>query len=192
MKTLLKLFAAGLLSVGLANATPHSIDKGHSDVGFSVKHLMITNVKGKFSDYDAKIDFDYKNKTFNALEATIKATSINTGIEKRDNHLRSDDFFAADKFPEITFKMKSYKADGDEGVMTGDLTMRGVTKEVKLEVDDIATVKDFKGNNRVGFTLEGEVNRMDYGLKWNKALEFGGVAVSENVKLIIEVSAVEK
>ncbi|RXJ98293.1 polyisoprenoid-binding protein [Arcobacter sp. CECT 8989] len=192
MKSLTKILLSSVLALSLANATPHTLDKGHSDVGFSVKHLMITNVKGNFTDYDGKIDFDHDTKTFNALEAKIKATSIDTGIVKRDNHLRSDDFFAAEKYPEITFKMKSYKKDGDEGVMVGDLTMRGITKEVELEVEDIATVKDFDGNNRVGFTLEGKVNRMDFGLKWNKALEFGGVAVSETVKLIVEVQAVEK
>ncbi|WP_228254724.1 YceI family protein [Halarcobacter bivalviorum] len=187
-----KILLSSALAMTLANATPHTLDNMHTDVGFSVKHLMITNVKGNFTDYEGKIDFDYKTKTFNALEAKIKATSVNTGIEKRDNHLRSDDFFAAAKYPEITFKMKSYKADGDEGVMTGDLTIRGITKEVELDVEDIATIKDLEGNNRVGFTLEGKINRMDFDLKWNKALEFGGVAVSETVKLIVEVQAVEK
>lgn len=192
MKVLSKILLPAALAMTLANATPHILDNMHTDVGFSVKHLMITNVKGNFTDYEGEIDFDYKTKTFNALEAKIKATSINTGIEKRDNHLRSDDFFAAAKYPELTFKMKSYKADGDEGVMTGDLTIRGITKEVELKVEDIATIKDLEGNNRVGFTLEGKINRMDFDLKWNKALEFGGVAVSETVKLIVEVQAVEK
>lgn len=192
MKLLGKIVLSSIMALSLANATPHSLDKGHSDVGFSVKHLMITNVKGNFTDYDGSIDFDYDKKSFNALEAKIKATSIDTGIVKRDNHLRSDDFFAAQKYPEITFKMKSYKADGDEGVMVGDLTIRDVTKEVELEVEDLATIKDFDGNNRVGFTLEGKINRTDFGLKWNKALEFGGVAVSETVKLEIEVQAIEK
>lgn len=192
MKLLSKILLSSALAMTLANATPHTLDNMHTDVGFSVKHLMITNVKGNFTDYEGKIDFDYKTKTFNALEAKIKATSVNTGIEKRDNHLRSDDFFAAAKYPEITFKMKSYKADGDEGVMTGDLTIRGITKEVELDVEDIATIKDLEGNNRVGFTLKGKINRMDFDLKWNKALEFGGVAVSETVKLIVEVQAVEK
>lgn len=192
MKLLSKILLSSALAMTLANATPHTLDNMHTDVGFSVKHLMITNVKGNFTDYEGKIDFDYKTKTFNALEAKIKATSVNTGIEKRDNHLRSDDFFAAAKYPEITFKMKSYKVEADEGVMTGDLTIRGITKEVELDVEDIATIKDLDGNNRVGFTLEGKINRMDFDLKWNKALEFGGVAVSETVKLIIEVQAVEK
>ena len=191
MRFLSKLVFTIFLSTGLAYATPFNLDGSHSEVGFSVKHLMISNVKGKFKSYDAKIDFDVAKKSFNALEATINVESIDTGIEKRDNHLRSEDFFFAKEYPLITFKMKSYQADGDEGVMTGDLTMRGVTKEVELEVEDIATIKDFKGNTRVGFTLKGKVNRMDYGLKWNKALELGGVAVSEDVKLIVEVEAIE-
>lgn len=192
MKLLGSLLLGTLLSVSLANATPYSIDKAHSDIGFSVKHLMISNVKGNFTKYEGEIDFDSKTKSFNKLDATIDAVSIDTGIEKRDNHLRSADFFYAQEYPTITFKMKSYEAKGDEGVLIGDLTMRGVTKEVTLEVEELATGKGFKGENRVGFTLKGKVNRMDYGLKWNKALELGGVAVGEDVKLIIEIEAIEE
>ena len=191
MRLLTKIITASALTFSLANATPHTIDTSHSEVGFAVKHLMITNVKGKFNAYTADIDFDYKTKTFNKLNAKIETKSVDTGIEKRDNHLRSEDFFLSDKYPEMTFNMKSYKADGDEGVVTGDLTIRGITKEVKLDVEDLGVIKDFQGNNRVGFTLEGKINRMDYDLKWNKALEFGGCAVSEDVKLEIEISAVE-
>lgn len=183
----LSLFAA----LGLS-ATPFTLDNSHSSVGFSVKHLMITNVKGSFKEYSGEIDFDLASKTFNVFKGVIKTVSIDTGIEKRDNHLRSEDFFLANKYPEMTFMMKSYKSDGDEGVMIGDLTIRGVTKEVEMEVEDLGVIKDLKGNNRVGFTLKGKINRMDYGLKWNKALEFGGVAVSETVKITIEIQAVEQ
>jgi polyisoprenoid-binding protein YceI len=112
-------------------------------------------------------------------------------LKKRDAHLKSDDFFLSEKFPKMTFVMKSYKADGDEGKMVGELTIRGITKPVTLDVEDIGTVKDFKNENRVGFTLKGKINRMDYDLKWNKALEFGGVAVGEDVKIIVDVEAVE-
>lgn len=187
-----KLLGTAVLTAGVAFATPYNLDGSHTNVGFSVKHLMITNVKGDFKKYDAKIDFDNKTKSFNAFEATVQTASIDTGIEKRDNHLRSGDFFLSEKFPKMTFVMKSYKADGDEGKMQGDLTIRGITKPVTFEVEDLATVKDFKGNNRVGFTLKGKINRMDYDLKWNKALEFGGVAVSETVKIIVDVQAIEK
>lgn len=192
MKILSKLLAASILTVGIANATPHTLDVSHTEVGFSVKHLMITNVKGDFKTFSGDIDFDYKTKSFNKFNAIVETKSVDTGIEKRDNHLRSEDFFLADKYPQMTFNMKSYEADGDEGVMTGDLTIRGVTKEVKLEVEDLGTIKDFEGNNRVGFTLKGKINRMDYGLKWNKALEFGGFAVGEKVKIIVEIEAVEQ
>ncbi|RYA24300.1 polyisoprenoid-binding protein [Malaciobacter halophilus] len=193
MKLTAKLLAGLFLVAGLLNATPHSLDKAHSEVGFSVKHLMITKVNGQFKKFDANIDFDYKTKVFKALNATIKTESIDTGIEKRDNHLRSADFFLAKKYPELKFVMKSYiKKSDDEGVMIGDLTIRGITKEVKLEVEIGGTIKDLEGNNRVGFSLEGEINRTDFDLKWNKALEFGGVAVSEKVELEIEVQAVEK
>ncbi len=192
MRTINRLFAISVLTFGIANATPHDIDISHSEVGFSVKHLMITNVKGEFKEFSADIDFDYKTKTFNKLDAVIEVKSVDTGIEKRDNHLRSPDFFLVEKFPKITFKMNSYKGDGDEGVVIGDLTIRGITKRVELEVEDLGTIRDFNGNNRVGFTLEGKINRTDFGLKWNKALEFGGLAVDEKVKIIVEVEAVEK
>ena len=192
MKLITKIIAASALTFSLANATPHTLDQSHSEVGFSVKHLMITNVKGEFTQFSGDIDFDYKTKSFNKLNAVIQTKSVDTGIVKRDNHLRSEDFFLADKHPQITFNMKSYKADGDEGVMTGDLTIRGITKEVKLDVEDLGTIKDFQGNNRVGFSLKGKINRADFDLKWNRALEFGGFAVGEKVKLIVEVEAVEQ
>ncbi len=191
MKSLIKFVVATIFSSTLAFATPHTIDGSHTEVGFSVKHLMITNVKGEFTKFDAELDFDYKTKVFNKLEAKIETKSVDTGIEKRDNHLRSEDFFFAEKYPKITFEMKSYKVDGDEGVMIGNLTIRGVTKEVKLEVEDLGTIKDFNGNNRVGFTLKGKINRGDFDLKWNKALELGGFAVGEEVKITVEIEAVE-
>jgi polyisoprenoid-binding protein YceI len=191
MKVFTKLFVAGVLTLGLANASEYVLDDSHTNVGFSVKHLMITNVKGEFKTYEADIDFDAKTKTFNKFSASIDTASIDTGIEKRDAHLKSDDFFLSEKFPKMTFVMKSYKADGDEGKMVGELTIRGITKPVTLDVEDIGTVKDFKNENRVGFTLKGKINRMDYDLKWNKALEFGGVAVGEDVKIIVDVEAVE-
>jgi polyisoprenoid-binding protein YceI len=191
MKYLNKLFIASAIFTSSLLATPHNLDNSHSEVGFSVKHLMITNVKGEFKEFSGEIDFDHKTKIFKTFKGIIKSTSVDTGIEKRDNHLRSEDFFLAEKYPEITFEMTSYKADGDEGVMTGNLTIRGITKVVELEVEDLATVVDFQGNNRVGFSLKGKINRMDFDLKWNKALELGGVAVGETVKLVIEIEAVE-
>lgn len=187
----LRIMAFVLISLGVLNATPHALDAVHSSVEFKVKHLMITNVTGEFKKFDANIDFDYKTKQIKALKAVIKTQSVDTGIVKRDNHLRSEDFFLAQKYPEITFLMTSYKGDDEEGTMTGDLTIRGITKTVKLDVEIGGTIKDFDGNNRVGFSLSGKINRLDFGLKWNKALELGGFAVGNKVKLIVEVEAVE-
>ena len=187
-----KVTSALALTAGLASASVYSLDGSHTNVGFSVKHLMITNVKGEFKKYDGNIDFDATTKSFKVFNANIDTASVDTGIEKRDNHLKSEDFFLSEKFPKMTFEMKSYEANGDEGKMTGDLTIRGITKSVVLDVEDLATIKDFEGNTRVGFTLNGKINRMDYDLKWNKALELGGVAVSEEVKIIVDVQAKEK
>ena len=192
MNFLTKVTSALVLTAGLASASVYTLDAGHTNVGFSVKHLMITNVKGDFKKYDATIDFDAATKSFKVFKANIDTASVNTGIEKRDNHLKSDDFFLSEKFPKMTFEMKSYESNGDEGKMSGDLTIRGITKPVVLDVEDLATIKDFEGNTRVGFTLNGKINRMDYDLKWNKALELGGVAVSEEVKIIVDVQAKEK
>lgn len=188
MKRFKNLLVTILVIAGLsANADELVIDNSHSEVGFSIKHMMISNVKGEFESFDAEIDYDVQKMQFNELEATVEANSVNTGIEKRDNHLRSSDFFDAVKYPEITFAMTKYQADGDEGVMTGYLTIRGITKEVKLNVTVNGTIKDPSGNTLIGFTLEGKIKRKDFGLKWNKLLEAGGFAVGDKVKIVIEL-----
>ena len=191
----MKILKLSLVSLAVSTALfagNYNVDASHTNAGFTVKHMMITNVNGNFATYDANIDFDPATKTFKTFSATVETNSINTGIEKRDDHLRSEDFFASEKFPKMTFEMTSYKADGDDGEMKGNLTIRGITKPVTLKVEDIGTIKDFKNQNRVGFSLKGKINRMDYDLKWNKALELGGVAVAEEVKITVEVEAVEK
>ena len=190
MKKLLVILTSMLMFLGLANAKEFVFDKGHSNAGFSVKHLMITNVKGEFKDFNIKLDFDEKTKTINSFEGIAKVASIDTGIEKRDNHLKSADFFDEVNHKDVKFVMTSYEADGDEGKMTGNLTIRGTTKQVTFDVEEIATVKDFQDNIRVGFTIEGKINRMDYGLKWNKVLEAGGFAVGETVKITVDVQAI--
>lgn len=192
MKKLRNILLAGLVAFGLnASAQELMIDLGHSEVGFSVKHLMITNVKGKFTDYDGDIEFDMKNKAFNAFDATIKATSIDTGIEKRDDHLRSADFFEVAKYPDIKFVMSSYEKKSDtNGVLKGDITIRGVSKPVELNATINGVIKDMAGKTKIGFSLDGQINRKDFGLNWNKALEFGGVAVGDEVKLMAEIQAV--
>ncbi len=187
MKTVRNVVIGFFLFFSFVKADGLLIDPAHSEVGFSIKHMMISNVKGKFQEYDAKMDFDIKNKSFGSLKADVTAKSIDTGITKRDNHLRSGDFFEVEKYPKITYEMTSYEASGDEGVMEGLLTIRDVTKKVKLNVTINGIIKDFEGNTRVGFTLEGTINRKDFGLMWNKALELGGFAVGDRVKIIIEL-----
>ena len=192
MRLITKITSTLLLTFGLANASEYIIDNSHTTVGFSVKHMMITNVKGDFKTYDGMIDFDKDKKTFKVLKASIDTASIDTENEKRDEHLKSDDFFNSTKFPKMTFEMTSYKAEGNEGKMDGNLTIRGITKPITLKIEDISTIKDFKGQNRVGFSFEGKINRLDYDLKWNKVLEAGGVAVAEEVKIVVNIEAVEK
>lgn len=179
--SIIALFLFGSLTLSAANL---AIDKSHSEVGFSIKHLMISNVKGKFTNYDADIEYDLKTKRLTKLDAYIITKSIDTGIVKRDKHLRSADFFEVDKFPKITFKMISYE---DDETLVGDLTIHGVTKRVKLDIENNGSIKDLKGNTRVGFTIEGKIKRKDFGLTWNKALEAGGVVVGDRVKLTIEL-----
>lgn len=187
MNMISKITSAMILTGGLLMATEYKVDNAHTNVGFTVKHMMITNVHGKFTSYDAIIDFDESTKTFKKLVANIDTKSIDTGITDRDNHLRSDDFFASEKFPKMTFEMTSYKADGDEGKISGNLTIRGITKPVTLDVEDISVL-----GSKVGFSLEGKINRQDFDLKWNKAIELGGVAVANEVKIKVDIEAAKK
>jgi len=181
------LFVIGAVSL---NGAVLKIDKSHSEVGFSIKHLMITNVNGDFSDYDADIIYNVESKKFEKFNASVMTASIDTGIEKRDNHLRSADFFEVEKYPKMTFTMNSYTVDGTEGSLTGDLTIHGVTKKVTFEVENNGMIKDPWGNTRTAFTLETKINRKDFGLNWNKALEAGGVLVGDKVKVTIEIEAI--
>ncbi len=187
----MKLFTKALLSLSLvfslAQAKEFVIDNTHTNVGFSIKHMMISNVKGNFNNYTADIDFDIEKKTFSKLSAKIDANSIDTGIEKRDDHLRSADFFDVAKYKTIDFVMTSIQGN----TMHGKLTMHGVTKDVTLKSTIHGLIKDFKGAQRVGFTLEGVINRKEFGLGWNKILEGGGLTVGEEVTLVIDVEAIE-
>lgn len=181
----------GLLLLGLVQlfGGEFIIDDSHSRVGFSIKHMMISNVQGEFKQYEGDIIFDEKAYKFEKLTATVNVASVDTGIEKRDNHLRSADFFDSEKYPEITFAMKSYKGDKEEGVVEGDLTIHGITKPVTMKVEIGGVAVDPWGNTRLGFAMTGKINRKDFDLKWNKAMEAGGFVVGEEVKLNIEIEA---
>jgi polyisoprenoid-binding protein YceI len=167
-------------------AGEYVIDNSHSRVGFTVKHMMISNVKGEFTKYDGDIEFDEKSGIFTLLRGEVDASSIDTGIQKRDDHLRSPDFFDVKKFPAIKFNLISQKGDK----LTADLTIHGVTKRVDFELEMGGIAKDPWGNQRIGFSFTGKINRSDFGLNWNKAIETGGFIVGDQIKLEIDMEGI--
>ncbi|MAD42740.1 MAG: hypothetical protein CL623_10175 [Arcobacter sp.] len=182
-----KLAISSVLLVSTLFAGSYNVDKSHSDVGFKVKHLMISNVKGNFNEFKGSFEYDEKTKTLVSLNGEIEVSSINTDNEKRDKHLRAPDLFDAVKFPLITFKLT--KVDGDD--VYGDFTMKGVTKNIKLDFDNGGIIKDPWGNERAGFALSGKIDRTDFGITWNKILEAGGVTVGNTIKLDIEIEGIK-
>lgn len=185
----MKVLKLGLLSVVVASslfAGTYNVDASHSNVGFKIKHMMISNVKGQFDTFSGVIEYDEKSKTFKAIDGKVTTTSINTANEKRDNHLRSADLFDVAKYPEMTYTLS--KLEGDKAY--GTLTMKGISKEVVFELENNGVIKDPWGNQRVGLALSGKINRKDFGITWNQVLEAGGVAVGEEVKLDIELEGV--
>ena len=171
--------------------TKWAIDPTHSEIGFKVKHMMFTNVSGTFAAYDATItteDDNFENANF---EFSANIDSISTNNLDRDNHLKSGDFFDADNFPKLTFKASSFTKDGDDYEITGDLSIKEVTKLVKFPVEFSGLMKDPWGNTKAGLNIYGKINRKDWGLNWNSALETGGVLVGEEVKLNIELQLIK-
>lgn len=167
------------------------LDSTHSHVGFSVKHMMVTTVRGQFKTYGGTVEIDPRDFTKSTFTGEIDVASIDTGNVDRDNHLRNGDFFDAPNHPKITFKSGRIEAKGDgEYTVHGDLTMRGVAKPVALEVEFAGTSKNPYGKTVAGFSARGTVNRKDFGVNFNKVLDTGGVAVSENVKLELDLQAV--
>ncbi len=172
--------------------TAYTIDTSHSDISFSVRHMVFAKVRGHFGKWSATLAFDAAAPGKSSVEVSIDVASIDTREAQRDGHLKSADFFDAEKFPKITFKSKQVEAAGaGHYKVAGDLTMHGVTKGVTLDVEETGRGKDPWGNSRVGFVAKGSLVRADYGLKWNQALETGGVLVGEKVEIEIEVEAVE-
>ena len=177
----------------LSAQTKWSIDKAHSEVGFSVSHMVISDVEGKFHNYDGTIETNNNNWESAKINFTVEVASIDTDNEQRDNHLRSDDFFNAEKYPNITFVGKTMKKVGENKFkLTGDFTMRDVTKEISLDVEHKGTVTDPWGNTRAGFEITGEVNRMDYGVKWSKSLDTGGLVVGNEVEFDISLEIIQQ
>ena len=182
---------AGALSVGAAEYT---IDGAHSDVTFKVRHMGISTVTGSFADFSGTFNVDPKNVAATTGSAVIKVASINTNNVKRDNHLKSDDFFNAEQFPEIKFVSKSVrnvKLADSTADLVGDLTIRDVTKEIVLKVKGTGILaKDPWGNERAAFTASGVINRFDYNLKWSSLLEGGGFVVAPEVELVLSFEGV--
>ena len=167
------------------------LDPAHSEITFKVKHLMISHVKGAFKTFDASIDGeDFRSSNFNV---TIDTGSISTNNDDRDAHLKSPDFFEVDQYPKITFVSKSLKKDDDdEFKLIGDLTIKGTNQEIKLDTEFGGFMKDPYGNEKAGFSIKGKLNRKDFGLNWNAALEAGGVMVGNEIKINAEVQFVKQ
>jgi polyisoprenoid-binding protein YceI len=174
-----------------ATTTTWKLDATHTSVEFSAKHLMITTVKGRFADMAGTITVNGDSPAAASVDVTIQAASIDSRTEGRDQHLRSADFLDVEKFPTITFKSTKLEGARDEFKMTGDLTIHGVTKSITLDVTNEGEVKDPWGGRRMGFTATGKIDRREFGLVWNGALEAGGVLVGTDIKIQIDAQIVQ-
>jgi polyisoprenoid-binding protein YceI len=187
------LAAAALLSAlaAPAFAEVYAVDPGHSEVSFQVRHL-VSQVRGRFNQFAGTISLNPQKMADSSVEFTVKAASVDTALPDRDKHLRSPDFFDVDKQPEITFKSTSIKATGkDAYAVTGNFTLRGVTKPITLPVTFLGAAKDPWGNERAGFETSTTINRKDYGMVWNAALDNGGVILGDEVKIEINLEAIK-
>ncbi|WP_426752768.1 YceI family protein [Myxococcus sp. Y35] len=172
--------------------TTWNIDTTHSGIHFSVRHMVIAKVRGSFRKFSGAVSLDEQDVTSSSVAVTIETGSIDTGVEQRDNHLRSPDFFDVEKFPSIRFKStKVEKTSGNGLKVTGDLTIRDITREVVLEAEQLGVGKDPWGNVKAAFEAKTSVDRRDFGLTWNQALETGGVLVGEKIEIALEVQAVK-
>lgn len=166
-----------------------TIDAAHSEVGFSVKHMMISKVKGSFNSFDAEIEANEENLSGALIDFKIDTASINTNNTDRDNHLRSADFFDAEQYPHITFNATEIVQKDGEYEMNGDLTIKGITRPATFEVEYGGKGTNPWGVEVVAFNAEGKINRKDFGLTWNQSLETGGVLVGEDIKISLELQA---
>lgn len=169
----------------------YTIDPSHTRLGFSARHAMVTTVRGQFSAFEGTARIDSADPAASWVKLTIQTASISTGNADRDGHLTSPDFFDAAANPEITFVSTDVSRDGAEWTITGDLTIKGVAKPVTIEFEQTGSARDPFGNLRIGFEGATAINRKDWGLTWNAALETGGVLVSEKIKLEFDVSAIQ-
>lgn len=169
-------------------------DKAHSSVEFSVRHMMISKVRGRFEDFEVSVNFDETNPANTTVEATIDVASINTREPQRDGHLKSPDFFDAATYPAMTFKStRVEKVDANHAKLTGDFTIQNVTKPITLDVEYTGkAINPFTGGETVGFTANGKISRKEWGMTWNQALETGGIMVGDEVTLHLEVELIKE
>lgn len=173
--------------------TKWSIDPTHSEISFKIKHLMITNVSGKFNEFEAEVQTDGEDFTTARIQASIQAGSIDTNNAQRDEHLRNSDFFETEQYPLINFaSTRIEKVDSDNFILHGNLTLKGITKPVQLHAEYSGLTRDPWGGERAGFVVTGKVNRIEFGLTFNAALEAGGLVLGEEVKIHSEVQLVKK
>ena len=172
--------------------TRWTIDASHSNVEFSIRHLMIASVKGRFAEVQGTVETDEADPTKGVIDVTINTASIDTRMPQRDEHLRSADFFDVASFPTLTFKSRRIERKGDDFKVVGDLTIRGVSKEVTLDVTSHGRQLDPWGGQRAGFEATGRIKRSDFGLTWNQALETGGVVVGDDVKIALDIELVQQ
>ena len=185
------LVAAVVLTGAVCQASDWVVDPVHSTVSFSVRHLMVSNVRGGFTNFSGSATYDPANPTAFAVEGKIDAASVSTGNAMRDGHLQSPDFFDAKKFPSITFKSKELKKSGDGYTLVGDMVMHGVTNSVTLQLTGLGEPVNFSGKH-VGFSVTGQIDRSKFGLTYNKAIEAGGVVVGNEVQVTADIEMVEK
>jgi polyisoprenoid-binding protein YceI len=193
-RTITRLSATLLLAIPLVlQAATYQIDSSHSSAGFTVRHMMVANVSGAFAKLSGTVEYDPANVGQSRVEAVIDAATVNTRNEKRDEHLRSADFFDTANHPTITFRSKKVERTGEGQLrVVGDLTMRGVTKEVVLDVDGLTPEVQAQGAFRMGASATTRINRKDFGVSWSRALDGGGLVVSDEVRINIEVALVRK
>jgi polyisoprenoid-binding protein YceI len=196
MVSVFKSAMAALVAAGIMGTTVHaatySIDAAHTTIGFSVRHMMVSNVRGNFGEFAGTIEFDEANPSALAASAEIQVKSINTDNEKRDDHLRGPDFFDVAATPTITFKTTRVDGTLPNLTLVGDLTIKGTTKEVSLPVELAGPIANPWGQTIIGLSGSVTINRQDYGLTWSKALDGGGVVVGDDVKISIEMEAIKQ
>jgi polyisoprenoid-binding protein YceI len=189
---LVSWLSGGVAATAIAEMAKWNLDKDHTTLGFEVVHMVVSKTQGKFTEYSGTVEMDAEKQEFKKFEAVIQSVSVTTDHQKRDEHLRSADFFDAKTFPTMTYKMKSYTKSGDQFTAIGDFTLLGVTKEMTLVGTFNGMAQDPWGNMRAGFTAEGTINRKDFGMKFSKLLDNGGLMVGDEVKLKLEIEVIKE